>query len=85
MANITRLRGLENIVQDESLQRLITALLISGTERPMTRLKVMPVENIHELFTTWQEKETLSVKHLRMKVITNVYENRILFLHNHKI
>ena len=30
----------------------------------------MPVENFHELFNTWPEKETLSVKDIRLKVVT---------------
>lgn len=30
----------------------------------------MPVENFNELFTTWPENHTLSVKDLRMKAIT---------------
>lgn len=30
----------------------------------------MPVENFNELFTTWPENDTLSVKDLRLKAIT---------------
>ena len=36
----------------------------------MTRSKVKPVEDFHELFTTWPENETLSVKEVQVKVIT---------------
>lgn len=70
IGHLYKAKGLENIVQDESLQRLITALIKSGTECPMTRSKVMPVENFHDLFTTWPENETLSVKDLRLKALT---------------
>ena len=70
IGHLYKAKGLENLVQDESLQRLITALVKSGTECPMTRSNVMPVENFHKIFTTWPENETLSVKDLRLKTVT---------------
>ena len=36
----------------------------------MTRSEVKPVEDFHELFTTWPENETLSVKEVQVKAIT---------------
>ena len=43
IGHLNKAKGLENIAQDESPQRLITALVKSGTECPLTRSKVMPV------------------------------------------
>ena len=43
IGHLYKAKGLENIAQDESPQRLITALVKSGTECPLTRSKVMPV------------------------------------------
>ena len=36
----------------------------------MKKAKVIPVENFQELFTTWPENETLSVKDIRLKAVT---------------
>ena len=45
--------GMFNVLQDYHLQRLVDALVKSGTCTPMQRSKVMPIEPFRELFRQW--------------------------------
>lgn len=67
-----RAKGLKHIVQNESLQRLITALIQSRTECPMTKSNVMPVEIFVADFYNMTGKRDASVKDLRLIDITRL-------------
>ena len=70
IGHLYKARELDNLVQRDTIQRLITALVKGGTESPMTRSKVMPVKNFHDLFNSWPDNDSLSIKQLRIKAIT---------------
>lgn len=52
------------------LVNLSTALVKSGTNKPVTRTKVMPSESFEKLFLSWPENEELQVNKLRQKAVT---------------
>ena len=52
------------------IKRLTTALVKSGTVKPMLRQKPMPISAFYQLFQSLGENEQLSVKLLRMKTVT---------------
>ena len=55
---------------DDNIRYLITALVKSQTEIPRTRVNILPKEPFNALFQSWPDNESLSVKRLRLKVIT---------------
>lgn len=61
--------GEARIMDCADLQKLFTALVKSGTRRPMERSKAMPMGPFHDLFQKW-DNATLSEKALRLKTIT---------------
>ena len=62
--------GYFNVLNDYHLQRLVDALIKTGTYTPMQRSKVMPIEPFRELFRQWPENAQLCIKELRLKAIT---------------
>ena len=62
--------GLTNIMDDGDLRKFLTALIKSGTSVPRNRSSVMPVAPFHALFMSWLDNEQLTIKDLRLKVVT---------------
>ena len=62
-------KGLPNLVQDEDVQKLMSALVKSGTQAPRCRSKVMPVSPFTSLFESWPDAEELSIQDLRLKTV----------------
>ena len=54
------------------IKRLTSALVKTGTFKPMSRQKPMPTEKFVGLFHLWGDNEQLSLKQLRLKAITLV-------------
>lgn len=59
-----------DVTQSKEIRMLMSALVKSGTEKPLTRSKVMPVEPFSALFAKWPDNETMSIKMLRLKSVT---------------
>jgi hypothetical protein len=62
--------GLENLLANYHVKKLVDALIKAGTQIPMHRSKIMPIKSFRELFTQWQDNVNLSIKELRLKTIT---------------
>ena len=70
LSYLYQVMGKQNPLNTVPVQMLITALIKSGTQQPMTRSKVMPVTPFADLFRKWPDNEKLSLKQLRLKTIT---------------
>jgi len=57
-------------MEDGLLHRLSSALVKSGTSVPAKRTGVMPAKAFTDMFDSWDDDEKLSMKRLRLKVIT---------------
>lgn len=55
---------------NSDIQHLISALVKSGTSKPMYKTKVMPAEPFYSLFISWPDDHELSISDLRLKAIT---------------
>lgn len=62
--------GMDSPSRTTEIQRLISALVKSGTTMGMNRSSVMPIQPFTELFLAWPDNQTLSLKDLRAKCIT---------------
>jgi len=62
--------GLPNLTRDSDVQRLVSALIKSGTKLPRCKSKVMPVSAFNKLFSSWKSSEELSIQELRLKALT---------------
>lgn len=61
--------GIANPVTPE-INRLLVGLVKSGTRRPMQRSSAMPVDPFMDLFRSWPGNYRLTLKQLRLKVLT---------------
>ena len=59
-----------NPVQTVDVQKFITALVKSGTSKPMGKTKLLPIKNFTQLFMSWEDNSHLSIKSLRLKCLT---------------
>ena len=55
---------------NSDIKRLTTALIKSGTVKPMSRQKPMPISAFYQLFHLLGDNEKLSMKSLRLKTVT---------------
>lgn len=62
--------GVYNVIDNEYVQLLITALVKSGTRKPMAKSNVMPIQPFRDLFLSWPSNEHLCIKDLRLKTIS---------------
>lgn len=62
--------GFNNVTHCASLKKLQCALVKSGTRRPGIRTQVMPITPFMDYFRSDKENSKLSLKDLRLKVIT---------------
>ena len=65
-----KVKAADDISQRREVHDMKDALIKCATTRPMERSKVMPVKPFYKLFKSWPKNEDLSIKHLRLKVIT---------------
>jgi hypothetical protein len=70
LGHVYKSYGVYNIMNNEHVQLLITALIKSSTQKPMVRSKVMPVQPFRDLFLGWPSNDIISLKQLRLKTIT---------------
>ena len=61
--------GIANVAQLRNITRLVDGLVKSGTSKPLTKTKVMPIAPFIRLFESWENDDQLSIKHLRMKTV----------------
>jgi hypothetical protein len=61
--------GARNIMDDPDIQKLISALVKSGTHKPRCRSRVMPVEPFTKMFSSWEDSDRLSIADLRLNAI----------------
>ena len=62
--------GLSSPTKDKDIDRLVTALIKSGTTQPMKRQRPMPIDAFVNLFENLGSNTGLSLGDLRMKAIT---------------
>lgn len=70
LSSMYEAHGLRNLLQDNNLKRLLTALVKSGTMVPGSRTKVMPIKPFHDMFQSWGPNDTLTTKQLRLRAVT---------------
>ena len=70
LSHVYKCYGLFNLLNNYHIQKLVDALVKSGTQTPMLRSKVMPIEPFRKLFKKWPSNADLSIKDLRIKTIT---------------
>ena len=70
LGHVYRILELPDLPGSYAIRTFVCALVKSGTSVPMTRSKVMPIRNFHDLFLGWDENKELDLKSLRLKVIT---------------
>ena len=70
LSHVYNALSVEDLTQNVHIRRLMTAVIKSGTQVPMCRSSVLPTERFTNMFLSWDENETLSIKMLRIKVIT---------------
>jgi hypothetical protein len=61
---------MHNVVSDTSIFVLVTSLIKSGSSCSMKRSTVMPTSNFTVMFMNWDNNADLSIKDLRLKLIT---------------
>jgi integrase len=61
---------LSDLTKDSNIVRLVSALVKSGTTKPMKKSTVLPVDKFMQLFESWDDNSLLSVKLLRLKAVT---------------
>lgn len=59
-----------DITKHQSIIRLCSALIKSGTSVPLKHSTVLPIQAFHHLFNTWECNDKLSLADLRLKAIT---------------
>ena len=62
--------GKQSPIHNYDIKRLISGIIKSSTSVPMKRSRPMPVQPFIDLFTSWGNNDTLTLKQLRMKAIT---------------
>ena len=62
--------GITSLMHSPEIQRLLVALIKSGTKIPMCRSKLMPVDKFRMLFSRWPENSDLTERQLRLKSLT---------------
>ena len=62
--------GVTSLMHSPEIQRLLVALIKSGTKIPMCRSKVMPVDKFRMLFSRWPDNSDLTERQLRLKSLT---------------
>ena len=62
--------GVPSPVDSPLISRLSCALVKCETTQPRNKTAVMPVASFKELFISWKDNESLSIKQLRLKCIT---------------
>ena len=70
LSHVYNALNLEDFTQNVHIRRLMTAVIKSGTQIPMCRSSVLPTDRFTDMFLLWEENEHLSIKRLRIKVVT---------------
>lgn len=71
IANLCKAFGIKNILESEDLKLFANKSLVKATcTEPMRKSKVMPIAPFIALFVSWPDDYRLSIKDLRLKVLT---------------
>ena len=70
LSHVYNALNMEDFTQNIHIRRLMTAVIKSGTQIPMCRSSVLPTDRFTNMFLSWEENDMLSIKMLRIKVIT---------------
>ena len=59
-------------MHDKDIKRLVVGLVKTGTSKPMSRSKPMPVEPFINFFESWGDNTVMPIRQLRIKAVTLV-------------
>ena len=70
LSNMYQGLGLPDLTKTDVVQKLVSALIKSGTLQPRQQTKVMPIRPFRDLFHSWPDNSQLTIQQLRLKAIT---------------